>query len=218
MYLPAFSFTIIGHNLFEKLAKIKQISTFLEGVTASVVGFIAITSVQLMGVCYCPLLLRGVLVGNADSSRLIGNFIQVCVLYSVVSCRHTIGRAVAGQSCSAKGMLLNSTFVGAVPKIAALQDLLSHSLLILLIVSCEWIKRGSHFRPKLSCCIFNQLHRTTLHYCLNSMFLTTLGISLFAQICFIVCCFCSSNCWSDFVCPWFLNFVYYYFLIYYNCF
>lgn len=50
MYLPAFSFTLIGHNFFEKIASVKQINTFLEGVTASVVGLIAITALQLLKV------------------------------------------------------------------------------------------------------------------------------------------------------------------------
>jgi len=48
IYLPAFSFTLIGHNLFDKITKIRQINSFLEGVTASVIGLISITALQLL--------------------------------------------------------------------------------------------------------------------------------------------------------------------------
>jgi putative chromate ion transporter len=48
MFIPAFSFTLVGHNLFEKLVNIKQINAFLCGVTGSVVGLIAISAVELL--------------------------------------------------------------------------------------------------------------------------------------------------------------------------
>jgi hypothetical protein len=34
MFLPAFSFTIIGHSVFERLVHNKGISSFLDGITA----------------------------------------------------------------------------------------------------------------------------------------------------------------------------------------
>lgn len=48
MFIPAFSFTFIGHNLFEKLTQIKLINDFLDGITAAVVGLIFITSFELL--------------------------------------------------------------------------------------------------------------------------------------------------------------------------
>jgi chromate transporter len=47
MFLPAFSFTLIGHNLMEKAISIKLLTSFFDGVTAGVVGLIAITAVEL---------------------------------------------------------------------------------------------------------------------------------------------------------------------------
>jgi chromate transporter len=47
-FLPAFSFTLIGHNLFERLIAHPRIRTFLDGVTASVIGLIAVTSAELL--------------------------------------------------------------------------------------------------------------------------------------------------------------------------
>ncbi|MCC6299420.1 MAG: chromate efflux transporter [Anaerolineales bacterium] len=47
VYLPAFSFTLIGHELFERLVENKSVHAFLDGVTAAVVGLIAATAVQL---------------------------------------------------------------------------------------------------------------------------------------------------------------------------
>ena len=48
VFLPAFAFTLIGHQFFERLVDNKQIHTFLDGVTAAVVGLIAATAVQLL--------------------------------------------------------------------------------------------------------------------------------------------------------------------------
>jgi chromate transporter len=48
MFLPAFSFTIIGHSLFERLVENKSFSAFLDGITAGVVGLIAATAVELL--------------------------------------------------------------------------------------------------------------------------------------------------------------------------
>jgi chromate transporter len=47
MFLPAFSFTIIGHKYFERAVQYKPITAFLDGVTASVVGLIIGTAFDL---------------------------------------------------------------------------------------------------------------------------------------------------------------------------
>lgn len=47
IFLPAFGFTLIGHNFFEKLVENKAAHAFLDGVTAGVVGLIAATTVGL---------------------------------------------------------------------------------------------------------------------------------------------------------------------------
>ncbi|MGV3504490.1 MAG: chromate efflux transporter [Adhaeribacter sp.] len=47
IFLPAFSFTLVGHHLMEKLIEKKALHHFLDGVTAGVVGLIAMTAVQL---------------------------------------------------------------------------------------------------------------------------------------------------------------------------
>lgn len=48
VFLPAFSFTLIGHSLFEKMIDNQELHAFLDGVTAAVVGLIAATAVQLL--------------------------------------------------------------------------------------------------------------------------------------------------------------------------
>ena len=48
MFLPAFSFTFLGHSLFERVVTWKVVSKFLDGVTASVVGLVFITAFQLI--------------------------------------------------------------------------------------------------------------------------------------------------------------------------
>ena len=47
IFLPAFSFTLIGHDYLERLIEIKAVHSFLDGVTAGVVGIIAATTVVL---------------------------------------------------------------------------------------------------------------------------------------------------------------------------
>lgn len=48
VFLPAFSFTLIGHTVFEKWIDNQELHAFLDGVTAAVVGLIAATAVQLL--------------------------------------------------------------------------------------------------------------------------------------------------------------------------
>ncbi len=48
IFLPAFSFTLIGHDYLERLIENKAVHSFLDGVTAGVVGIIAATTVVLL--------------------------------------------------------------------------------------------------------------------------------------------------------------------------
>jgi chromate transporter len=47
-FLPAFSFTLIGHNFFERIIHNKLVHTFLDGVTAGVIGLIVVTCAELI--------------------------------------------------------------------------------------------------------------------------------------------------------------------------
>jgi chromate transporter len=47
IFLPAFAFTLVGHDLVERLIGNPAVHTFLDGVTAGVVGLIAATTVAL---------------------------------------------------------------------------------------------------------------------------------------------------------------------------
>ncbi len=47
IFLPAFCFTLIGHNLVEKVIENKALHNFLDGITAGVIGLIAVTAIQL---------------------------------------------------------------------------------------------------------------------------------------------------------------------------
>lgn len=48
MFLPALSFTFIGHDLFEWIIEIKTVSIILDGITACVIGMIFITAFELL--------------------------------------------------------------------------------------------------------------------------------------------------------------------------
>lgn len=47
VFLPAFGFTMLGHELLERLTGSQHLRAFLAGVTAGVIGLIAITTVEL---------------------------------------------------------------------------------------------------------------------------------------------------------------------------
>jgi putative chromate ion transporter len=47
MFLPAFSFTLIGHEFFEQMVHNKVASAFLDGVTGAVIGLVAVTAFDL---------------------------------------------------------------------------------------------------------------------------------------------------------------------------
>ncbi len=48
IFLPAFLFTLLGHNFLERLIDNPQVHSFLDGVAAALVGLIAVTAVQLL--------------------------------------------------------------------------------------------------------------------------------------------------------------------------
>ena len=48
IFLPAFSFTLVGHDYLERLVEKREVHSFLDGVTAGVVGLIAATTVRLL--------------------------------------------------------------------------------------------------------------------------------------------------------------------------
>jgi chromate transporter len=48
IFLPAFGFTLIGHNYLEKAIQSERLHAFLDGVTASVVGLMAVTTLNLL--------------------------------------------------------------------------------------------------------------------------------------------------------------------------
>lgn len=50
MFLPAFSFTLIGHDLIERATNTKNLHNLLDGIAAGVVGLIAITALGLLKV------------------------------------------------------------------------------------------------------------------------------------------------------------------------
>jgi chromate transporter len=48
IFLPAFAFTLIGHNAMERAIESRRLHAFLEGVTAAVVGLMAVTTMKLL--------------------------------------------------------------------------------------------------------------------------------------------------------------------------
>ncbi len=48
MFLPAFVFTLMGHELMERLINHAALHSFLDGITAGVIGLIALTALRLM--------------------------------------------------------------------------------------------------------------------------------------------------------------------------
>ncbi len=49
VFAPAFAFTLVGHDLLERLIERASIHAFLDGITAGVVGLIAATTLRLLG-------------------------------------------------------------------------------------------------------------------------------------------------------------------------
>ncbi|KAJ3036939.1 hypothetical protein HDV00_002185 [Rhizophlyctis rosea] len=68
MFIPCFSFTIIGHNFFQRLVDHGPSRAFFEGVTGSVVGIIAVTAFDLV---------RASLATNLSDPRFPNPIVQV---------------------------------------------------------------------------------------------------------------------------------------------
>lgn len=47
MFLPAFSFTLLGYSVLQKVIEHKSLHNFFDGITAGVIGIIAVTAFQL---------------------------------------------------------------------------------------------------------------------------------------------------------------------------
>jgi chromate transporter len=48
IFLPAFAFTLIGHNYLERIIESERLHAFFDGVTAAVVGLMAVTTLNLL--------------------------------------------------------------------------------------------------------------------------------------------------------------------------
>lgn len=48
VFLPAFSFTLLGHKFFQRVIENKTLHSFLDGVTAGVIGIISVTALKLL--------------------------------------------------------------------------------------------------------------------------------------------------------------------------
>jgi chromate transporter len=72
IFLPAFAFTLVGHDALERWVHHPRIRVFLEGVTAGVVGLIAGTTIALLRISLtspAALLLFGVVLAILFASR-----------------------------------------------------------------------------------------------------------------------------------------------------
>lgn len=90
IFLPAFSFTIIGHPLFEALVGNEFVEPFLDGIAASVIGLLLTTAFQFM---------KAVVITGLDSSVFLLAF---CAAFNFTD-KYTqpiiiIVSAIAGQA------------------------------------------------------------------------------------------------------------------------
>lgn len=74
MFLPAFSFTLIGHELFERVVESKGVVMHaLDGISAGVVGLIAVTAVQML---------------KTTIKRPVDAIIFICSLYALYASKN----------------------------------------------------------------------------------------------------------------------------------
>ncbi|KAJ3335704.1 hypothetical protein HDU91_002059, partial [Kappamyces sp. JEL0680] len=73
MFFVPFSFAIIGHSFLDRVTHVKWVASFFDGITASVVGVIAATSLDI---------LRGALTVSLTSSTLTSVSAQVAAVNS----------------------------------------------------------------------------------------------------------------------------------------
>jgi chromate transporter len=64
MFLPAFLITLLGHSVLEKIIENRGIHSFLDGITAAVVGVIAATSVRLFAGAVPNWIAAGIFLGT----------------------------------------------------------------------------------------------------------------------------------------------------------
>jgi chromate transporter len=63
IFLPAFLFTLVGHNFLERIVDDERVHAFLDGVTAAVVGLMGWTTVKLLRTAIDDWLSLGICVG-----------------------------------------------------------------------------------------------------------------------------------------------------------
>lgn len=90
IFLPAFSFTLIGHNFFERLVKLNAIRFFLDGVTAAVIGLVGFTALELLRDTVA--IQMGTIVIFVVSIGTLYNIVSIWTAPSVL-----VGAAIAGQ-------------------------------------------------------------------------------------------------------------------------
>jgi chromate transporter len=91
IFLPAFSFTLVGHGLIERVVEAPSLHAFLEGVTAGVVGLIAAATVRL---------------APTSVPDLPAGLIAAAALLILTMWRSKMAIAAAVLSAGALGMLL----------------------------------------------------------------------------------------------------------------
>eukprot|EP01133_Synstelium_polycarpum_P015767 gene15767-18743_t len=89
IFLPAFSFTIIGHNLFEKLVHNPTLSSFFDGVTASVIGLVFATAFDFLRTSVTDVLTCALFLGSLATLYHFKNKFTSMIMIAVC--------AVAGQ-------------------------------------------------------------------------------------------------------------------------
>jgi chromate transport protein ChrA len=89
IFLPAISFTVIGHRFFEKVVDNKLVEPFLEGVSSAVIGLLLLTAFQFV---------KGVISDGVDA---VVFFLSFCAVFHFTD-RYTqpitiVVAAIAGQ-------------------------------------------------------------------------------------------------------------------------
>ncbi len=95
IFLPAFSFTLLGHNFFERLVDHPVAHVTLDGITAGVVGLIAATSLVLGLAALAPM-------GSPDAFALL---IFVVAMAILIAWRSRVAVAAAVMGGGALGLL-----------------------------------------------------------------------------------------------------------------
>ncbi|KAJ1551212.1 hypothetical protein HK096_002456, partial [Nowakowskiella sp. JEL0078] len=92
MFIPCFSFTIIGHQFWDSLVHMQSVADFLDGITGSVIGVILITAFQLLKGC---LVSAAIPIKKYDGTFTSGQtdvaaaaIIYVVALYSLYTFKH----------------------------------------------------------------------------------------------------------------------------------